>query len=512
MASHDPPDGLFVFRDPDTPRRLREVLAQADFTDRGVAQTLGGETIRSASSQDVPLLLRRTGRATPQDTLIRLFLIGVPVEADAASKAVAPMQLEEWVRLGLLELRGTSVVAAVQLVPFQGLVLAHDRPQQIHAGLAPDYVMGIGSSSLTLANVTVRRPSARTLDLGTGCGLLALLAAAHSTQVLAVDRNPRAVRLAAFNARLNGLENVECREGDLFEPVRGLEFNLVVTNPPFVISPESRYIYRDSGLGGDEVVRSIVRQVPGFLAEGGFCQILCNWAHVAGEDWRERLAGWFAANGCDAWVMRTDTLDAAAYAVKWIRHTERDDPEQLGRRFEEWTAYYERQRIEAISGGVITLRRRTGASNWFRADEGPEKMLGPAGDFIAQAFDLRDFLESVRDDEALLRQPLRLSPDARLEQRFAPSEGGWAVAESELKLQRGLAYSGRVDPYFACMLAQFDGRRPLCELASDLAAMIQEDPAKTTPACLDLVRRLIERGFLLPAPSNLTQPSSLPPV
>jgi hypothetical protein len=62
------------------------------------------------------------------------------------------------------------------------------------------------------------------------------------------------------------------------------------------------------------------------------------------------------------------------------------------------------------------------------------------------------------------------------------------------------------------MLAQFDGRRPLCELASDLAAMIQEDPAKTTPACLDLVRRLIERGFLLPAPSNLTQPSSLPPV
>jgi methylase of polypeptide subunit release factors len=512
MASQDPSYEPFVFRDPDTAGRIREVLARADFTDRGIAQTLGGETIRSASSQDVPLLLRRTSRPTPQDTLIRLFLIGVPVDADRAAKAVAPMQLEQWVRLGLLERRDSSVLAAVQLVPFQGLVLAHDRPQQIHAGLAPDYVMGIGSSSLTLANVTVRRPSARTLDLGTGCGLQALLAAPHSGQVLATDRNPRAVRLAAFNARLNGLENVECRAGDLFEPVGGLRFNLVVTNPPFVISPERRYIYRDSGLGGDEVVRAIVRQVPAYLVEGGFCQILCNWAHVAGQDWRERLAGWFAQSGCDAWVMRTDTLDAAAYAAKWIRHTERDDPEAFGRRFDQWVAYYERERIEAISGGVITLRRRTAAANWFRADEGPEKMLGPAGESVAGAFELHDFLESVRDDDALLHQRLRLSPDARLEQHFRPSEGAWAVAESELKLQRGLAYSGRVDPYFACVLAQFDGRRALGELAADLAAMIQEDPAKTTAACLELVRRLIERGFLLPGPSNSTQTSSSAPV
>jgi len=498
MASHDPSDGPFVFRDPETARRLREVLASADFTDRGVAQTLGGETVRSASSQDIPLLLRRTDRGTPQDTLIRLFLIGTPVDADAAQKAVSPMKLEDWVRLGLLEVRGPSLIAAVQLVPFQGLMLAHDRPQQVQAGLAPDYVMGIGSSSLTLANVTVRRPSALTLDLGTGCGFQAFLAARHSTRVLAVDRNPRAVRLAAFNARLNDLENVECREGDLFEPVRGLEFNLVVTNPPFVISPETRYIYRDSGLGGDQVVRTIIRQVPAFLAEGGYCQMLCNWAHVAGQDWRERLAVWFEGSGCDAWVMRTDTLDAAGYAAKWIRHTERDQPEAFSRRFEEWMAYYQREQIEALSGGVITLRRRTAAANWFRADDGPEKMLGPAGDGIAQAFEVRDFLETVRGDEALLRQRLRLSPDARLQQRFEPAEGAWRVAESELQLQRGLAYSGRVDPYFACILAQFDGRRPLRDLVTELAAMIQEDPASATPRCLDLVRRLIERGFLLP--------------
>ncbi len=500
-----PGEPAFSLRDPEVCDRIREVLAQADFTDRGVAEALGGEAIRSISGQDVPLLLRRTGSGTFRDTLIRLFLIGVPVDADVFRRTVAPMEPEEWVRSGLVEARGAAVAAAVQLLPFQGLVLASDQPQRIEAGLAPDYVMGIGSSSLTLANVTVRRPSSSTLDLGTGCGFQAFLAARHSAGVSAVDRNPRAVRLAAFNARLNNLSNVECLEGDLFEPVRGRRFDLVVSNPPFVISPEARYIYRDSGMRGDEVTQTIVRRVPAFLAEGGYCQILCNWVHLAGQDWRDRLAGWFEGTGCDAWAMRTDTLDSAAYAAKWIRHTERDAPERFSRRFEEWVAYYERERIEAVSGGVITMRRRSGSANWVRADDGPGKMLGPAGEAVLLAFEVRDFLETVRDDESLLEKRLRVSPDARLEQHYEPAEGTWCLAESELRLQRGLAFSGRVDPLAVRLIGQCDGRRPLRDLIAELAAAIQEDPARIAPPCLQVMRQLIERGFLLPGREDVPQ-------
>ena len=176
--------------------------------------------------------------------------------------------------------------------------------------------------------------------------------------------------------------------------------------------------------------------------------MLCNWAHVAGQDWRERLAAWFEGSGCDAWVMRTDTLDAAAYAAKWIRHTERDEPEAFSRRFKEWMAYYEREQIEALSGGVITLRRRTAPANWFRADDGPEKMLGPAGDGIALAFEVHDFLETVREDEDLLRQRLRLSPDARLQQRFEPAEGGWASGRIGASASAGTGLLGTRGPLF----------------------------------------------------------------
>ncbi|MGQ9575817.1 MAG: methyltransferase [Thermoguttaceae bacterium] len=494
-----PPAEPFCFPDQQTCDRLREVFLAAEFTDQAIARTLGNSTIRAVSSRDVPLLLRRTERAGPLETLIRLFLIGVPLDADLVRQTIAPMSIDQWVRLGLLEVRGGSVAAAVQVIPFQGLILVHDRPERVEVGLAPDYVMGIGSSSLTLANVTIRRPCGLALDLGTGCGFQAFLAARHSRQVVAVDRNPRAVRLAALNARLNNLPNVECREGDLLEPVRGCSFDLVVSNPPFVISPESRYIYRDSGLAGDELAQRIVRQVPALLAEGGYCQILCNWVHRKGEDWRQRLAAWLEGLGCDAWVMQTDTLEADAYAARWIRHTERDDPETFRRRFERWTAYYDQERIEAISGGVITLRRRSGSANWFRADEGPPRMLGPAGQAIQLAFELHDFLETVQDDACLLDQRLRLSPDARLLQRFEPAEKAWAAVESELYLGRGLAYSGKLDPYMACLLAQCDGQRRLRELLEELAAALDQEPGSMIAASCGLIRRLIERGFLLPA-------------
>jgi len=492
-------DRKFGFGDPEAFARLRSVLAAAGFTDGRVAAALGGEKLRSVSGQDVPILLRRTGGGTPLDTLIRLFLIGVPVDAPSCRTAIDPMRLEDWVAAGLVAVEGDSVVGAVQLLPYQELWLASDRPQKIASGLAADYVMGIGSSSQTLANLTIRQPSRRTLDLGTGCGFQAFLAARHSVEVVAADRNPRAVAFAAFNARLNGLDNVECLEGDLFEPVRGQEFDLVVSNPPFVISPESRYIYRDSGMRGDAISQTVVRQVPALLAEGGFCQILCNWAHLAGQDWRDRLAEWFAGTGCDAWAMRSETLDAAGYAAKWIRHTERDSPEQFHRRLEEWLAYYEQAGIEAVSGGLITIRRRSGAANWFRADDAPAKMLGPAGDGILLGFALRDYLEAARSDEVLLAERFRVSPDVGLHERYEHGSEGWCLAESELRLGRGLAYAGSVDPYVARLLARCDGRVPLGQLLRELAESLGQDPAAITAACLDVVRRLVERGFLIPA-------------
>ena len=489
---------FFTFQEPDDYDRFRDVLAKAGYTDSGVLEALGVKDFPSIRASETPLLLRRTNRETPLDIIIRLFLIEVPCGLKDVQRAMQPLSVETLARAGLVEMTGSSVTAAVNLLPFRNLVLGFDLPRRLQTSQRHDYVMGIASSTLTIANLTVRRHVRSTLDLGTGCGTQALLAAPHSDRVVAVDRNPRAVRLATFNARLNGLSHVECLEGDFFEPVRGETFDLVVTNPPFVISPETRYIYRNGAMEADQVCRSIVHQVPRFLNEGGYCQILCNWAHLGGQDWRERLAGWFEGTGCDVWVMRSETRDAETYASTWIRHTERDEPEAFRERFDRWLAYYESQRIEAVSAGVITMRRTTGRVNWYRCDDAPEKMVGPCGDCIVRGFELHDFLETVGEDSALLDTRLKVSPHVRLHRQSEPSSDGWIDVAADLHLARGLAYTGTVDPYVANLVVGCDGRRPLRELVAEMAASSGKSQVDLAPAVSRVVRSLIERGFLWP--------------
>src|SRR5262249_33851605 len=158
-----------------------------------------------------------------------------------------------------------------------------DMPALVRSGARDDFVLGVSNSSALLAHTVVPVPARHVLDLGTGCGILALLASAQSERVDATDKNARAVAFAAFNARLNGIGNVVCPTGSLFEPVAGRRFDLIVSNPPYVISPRLRYLFADSGVRGDEFCRELIRRAADFLEEGGYCQVMANWAHRAGQ-------------------------------------------------------------------------------------------------------------------------------------------------------------------------------------------------------------------------------------
>ena len=104
------------------------------------------------------------------------------------------------------------------------------------------------------------------------------------------------------------------------EPVADERFDLVATNPPFVISPATgeRLVYRDSGLPRDQVVEDIVRGLPDRLNPGGWGQVLANWIIARDQPWDERLAGWLA-DDCDALVVQREVLDPAAYVELWLR-------------------------------------------------------------------------------------------------------------------------------------------------------------------------------------------------
>lgn len=75
--------------------------------------------------------------------------------------------------------------------------------------------------------------SDRVLDMGTGCGINAILAASRSSDVVAVDINPKAVEAAAANAALNGVaDRIVFRQSDVFDAVDGT-FDVIAIDPPF---------------------------------------------------------------------------------------------------------------------------------------------------------------------------------------------------------------------------------------------------------------------------------------
>src|SRR5262249_7094986 len=156
------------------------------------------------------------------------------------------------------------------------LLLAGDWPQtrtERHS------VTALSMPGRCLAFTTIRRHVDSALDVGTGSGIQALLAARHAERVLGTDVNPYALSLADIAQQLNGLPKVDWVEGSWFEPVRGELFDLVVANPPVTISPDNAILARDSGFGGAELSGRVIRQAADHLAEGGFATVLCNWTH-----------------------------------------------------------------------------------------------------------------------------------------------------------------------------------------------------------------------------------------
>lgn len=476
---------------------LRDLFRNAGFTAEGIHGIFGMAGVISIPDPDVPRFLEQTRADRPLDVLVRLFILGVACERDLVRRVLAPLSLDDLAAAGLLGIGERSVDAEVKLFPLENLWIAADKPPEMGTGPHEDFVMSIGGSTLSLRGLTIRRPAGKALDLGTGCGAHALWAAPHSAQVTAIDRNPRAVDFARFNVRLNDIENVECLEGDLFGPVTGRRFDLILANPPFIISPVARLAYRDSGVRGDRFCRRLVRDAAAHLDDGGYVQIVANWPHEG--DSTASLEEWFEGTGCDVWVLRSKVYDAPDYVTRWLKEEGPIDPLVHVERYQSWVRFLEEEKIPAVAIGVISMRRRSAGSNWFRLQDAPERLVGPCGEDVLRAFAIQDFLEAHATDSDLVEERLLRAPSVRLDETCEAEGGGWQVRARRLRLAEGIAHSEEVDQNVAHLALRCDGTRSLRELIAEMSASTGQPVDAVAPAVVEVARDLLRRGFLRPA-------------
>jgi hypothetical protein len=487
------------FDSPATVRRARQCFDDAGFTMDALTERLGVHAFTHVAAGELAPLVRATRAGDRLDTLLRMFVVGVPVSFTAARAALGPLSIEQWADGGVVVVEGSEARGRLAIRPLPGsgnLLVAYDFARPAEGPVAADHVLGVSTSTLALAGATIRRPMSAAFDLGTGCGVQALNAASHSSRVVASDVNPRAIACATLSMELNDATNVDVRQGDLFAPVTGERFDLLVANPPFVISPSRRYLFRDSDLAVDGVCRTIVRAAPVHLVDGGHCQLLASWAHVAGQDWHDRLGAWLEGTGCDALVLEREAVDPSAHAASWLRQTE--PPDRWQPEYDEWMAYYERHRIEAIGFGLITMRKRDTGDGWFRAEAAPQDFSMPCGDHLGAVFELADLLDR-HPGGRLLDVSLRIAPDVVLDERARATPRGWSATDRRLRQTTGLCREGEVDEAVAAIAAACDGTRSLGAVLAEAAGGAGVDPSVLIGAALPVVRRLVEQGFLLPA-------------
>lgn len=482
-------------------RRLREALTGAGYTAVGISARLGPEAAAALGRGDFRAASRLTTDGDPLGTLIRLFQCQRTEPREAVTAALAPLPLADALAAGLVEEHGDGLRQGVDLEPYgdSWWVLA-DVPAAARPGrpLPADHVLGIGAASATLAGAVVRRPVGTALDLGTGCGVQALHLSTHATAVTATDLSPRALRFAATTAALNGL-NWELLRGDLVAPVAGRRFDLVVSNPPFVVGPGvTTHTYRDSGRAGDAVCAELVSAAPDLLAEGGTMQFLANWALVAGEDWADRVAGWVAGTGLDAWIIQREVADPVGYVNLWL--ADAAEPADPGRT-EAWLDWFDAHKVTGVGFGIVTLRRGGHDDPVVRVEDLRQPVEPPLGAHVAAWFDRQDWLR-IRDPRALLAARYRAADGLTLRQDATLGDGGWAVDRQVLALPDGLRWSEEVDPLVLALVAGCDGSVPLRDQVALLAVAHDAPEPDLAEVAVPLVAHLVERGMLTPVEAS----------
>ncbi|WP_421083333.1 DUF7059 domain-containing protein [Rothia nasimurium] len=527
--------------DPAALASLHAALIGVNFTYDGIESLLGSRAFEAMTRDQIVPGLYRIRQILGEEAshevftvqqqhlaqVVRLFLFGQQVGQDELAAALGAQGAGLLLDLGLAEPTAQPGVlqASVDLRPHAAddgteLLVASDLGAHQRPGvLRKDHVLGIGHASLTLAQLTERTPVDRALDLGTGCGIQVFHLLAHARHVTATDISERALAFTRFNLLLNapalGLdpanlqERISLRLGSLLEPVAGETFDLVVSNPPFVITPrsdhetpEDQYTYRDGGMAGDGIVSTLVAQLPSVLAPGGRAQMLGNWEiPVDGEDgpvdWSARPRAWVGEK-TEAWFIQREVLEPEQYAETWLRDaSENRDPAHYEAAYTAYLRDFASRGVGSIGFGMIWLRApedSQAGERLHRFEEITYPIQQPIAPFITEAVARWDTTTALTDDE-LLEAHLIVAGDVTEERHSTPGSEHPSVIL--LRAGAGLRRTILETTETSGFVSACDGDLSAGQIIGALAALLGWEDDQPRRVLISNIRELLEKGFLV---------------
>jgi len=453
--------------------------------------------------------------------LTALFMLGEPVGAAALETALPRTGVAGALTIGLVVPTQSAsgeqrYASAVDLRPHEaedahGSVrwwVASDLGELVTGqALAPDHVLGIGRAGLTLAALTPRKPVETALDLGVGCGIQTLYLLRHVRQVVATDISTRALEFTAFNVALAGVDSarVQLRQGNLLEPVAGQRFDLIVSNPPFVITPPS---VRQAGLplmeyrdAGGPILPVLVRGLEDHLNPDGVAVMLGNWEHREGTSWRTSVNQWIGKS-LDAWIIQREVQDPVEYAAMWLRDGGLT-PERSGVAFENalaaWQEDFDSRQVSGVGMGYLVFHAPSVAATgavvepWRVLEEVPTSGQGALGEHVAQVIAAHEALRGL-DDAQVAALKLRTASGLSKEEALTPTPVPTAPV---IRQAEGF---GRVIavgmPEVALLSASDEGLLTVAQIAAAVASLTSEDPAAVLADMVAATRTFAHAGMV----------------
>ncbi|MGV8845075.1 DUF7059 domain-containing protein [Tessaracoccus sp.] len=482
-----------------TDEDLRGRLLRAKYTTDDVLDRIGtlgqaGLQRNSTIAADVAL----EGAMDPLACLVRLFILQQDVELEAAR---AVLDLDAATAAGWVTCVGPRVRALVDIRPYgspddgaSGYLVSDLTPgmDQRTTPTRPDFVLGASPASLTLAEITMRDHVTRALDLGTGCGVQSLHLVRHADEVVGTDLNPRALDHAALGAELSAV-SIDFRLGSLFEPVQGERFDLIVSNPPYVMSPPGgeRLTYREGDLVADGLVEAIVRQAPEHLADGGSLQLLTNWAIIDGIDWQDRLRGWVEGTGLDCWVIERERLDVFSYIEMWLTDAGLAGSAEWEPAYRRWLAYFEDLAISEVGMGWLLLTAAGRPVPHLRFESWPHAVSQPVGHVFSGHQAAVD-ASTLPLDQLLDSRP-RLG---NVVQEAIGDPGAEDPTHVVLRQRTGLLRAIKVGTADGAVLGALDGDLTLGQVISAVASVLGVPGADVGAHVVPIVREALLEQFL----------------